>query len=106
MITKWEDFPGVKKVHYGTFDGVVLIFEDDSFAVVVAELGYEGAAHPALADETNEDALTDAITAGVEGAQGFRDAAKAMFARDFEAQERQRLAYLLKKYGGEATSSL
>ena len=103
MITKWEDFPGVKKVHYGTFKCAVLIFEDDSFAVIDAKTGYEeGSAYPVLADETDIDALWDAMQAGAPGAEELRDAALAKLARNFEQQERQRLAYLLEKYGGES----
>lgn len=101
MITKWEGFPGVKKVYYGTFKGAVLIFEDDSFAVIDAKTGYEeGSAYPVLADETDIDALWDAMQAGALGAEKLRDATNAKAARDFEEGERKRLAYLLKKYGG------
>lgn len=98
MITKWEDIPGVKHVHYGTFKGAVLVFEDDSFAVVDAALGYEGEAYPVLAKEDDQDALDDAVKAGASGAQELLDVAKAKFNQSFEERERARLAYLLKKY--------
>lgn len=100
MITKWEDIPGVKKVHYGTYDTVVLIFEDD-FATVVAKQYHDyEESMPELAGEGNEDALYDAMKAGAPGAQKLLDAAKAKFTRDLEIRERGRLAYLQKKYGG------
>lgn len=101
MITEWEDLPGVKKVHYGSFKDAVLIFEDDSFAVIDAKPDpREGDAYAVLAGEDDEDALWDAMQAGAVGAQALLDAAKAERARNFEACERKRLAYLQNKYGG------